>query len=182
MKPLWGLLKKIKAGSTGLQEAEPRWLPAGRQSCPPSAPDQRITGSFSQSPVSSLFWHSQHTAVTTTLEGRAGPARLSRDPSHCPLGNGSSQHSWDCKRDGWMAPLPRDTGQGGGEGMNRHAHMESRQRWKTKTGFNRDLLLQQPYWPQILLPGPGTPICSKRGKESFHFSITMILTNTSSNK
>lgn len=51
-------------------------------------------------------------------------------------------------QEGWL--LCPGTEQGGGESMHRHAQTESRQRWKTKTGFNRDLLLQQPYWSQIL--------------------------------
>ena len=48
-----------------------------------------------------------------------------------------------------MAPLSQDTGTGrwvrARTGMHAHIIQESTQRWKKKMGFNRDLLLQQPY-------------------------------------
>lgn len=59
--------------------------------------------------------------------------------------------------------------------MQRHAHthtiQESTQRWENNMGFNRDLLLQQPYVsllaPQILLLGPGNPSAHAGGRIHF---------------
>lgn len=61
-------------------------------------------------------------------------------------------------------------------------HTQRAGRGGTQNGFQQ----RSPVSAALLVPGsparPWKPICSQRGKEPLHFSITMILTNTSSNK
>lgn len=95
---------------------------------------------------------------------------------------------WECElpallglQEGWLL-CPGTQGREAGRACTgTHTHTEQAE-MENQNGFQQ----RSPASAALLAPDsparPRKPICSQRGKEPLHFSITMILTNTSCNK